>query len=65
MKIGDLIRFMPNWISGEGGPDWSSPGIVIRRYPPPDEALWVVHVVGFGSAVVEENNYHIEILTST
>ena len=39
MKVGDLIRFMPNWVRT----DWTSPAVVIERYPPPDEELWVVY----------------------
>ena len=62
MKIGDLIKFMPNWVPGEGGPEWSNPALVIERFPPPDEELWVVYVDG-RKAVFEEKNYFINILT--
>ncbi len=64
MKIGDLIRFMPNWVPGEGGPDWTKPAVVIGRFPPPDEELWIVWVDG-RDAVIEEKNYLIDILTSS
>ena len=59
MKVGDLVKFRPNWCSA----DWVSPAIVIERYPPPDEALWVVYAHG-RKCVVELRNYIIKPLTS-
>jgi hypothetical protein len=55
---------MPNWVPGEGGPDWTKPAVVIGRFPPPDEELWIVWVDG-RDAVIEEKNYLIDILTSS
>ena len=61
MKLGDLITFRPNWRQEA---EWSSPGIVIYKYPAPDQLLWVVYVNG-RQCVVEGNNYDIEVLTSS
>ena len=58
MKIGDLVKFRPNW----GSADWVAPAIVIERFPPPDEDLWVVYADG-RKCVVELNNYIIKPLT--
>ena len=59
MKVGDLIRFMPNWVRT----DWTNPAVVIERYPPPDEELWVVYRDG-RKEVIEEKNYEIKLLSS-
>ena len=58
MKIGDLVKFRPNW----GSAAWVYPAIVIERFPPPDEDLWVVYALG-RKCVVELNNYIIKPLT--
>jgi len=50
---------MPNWVLS----DWTNPALVIGRYPPPDEELWIVYVDGVKS-VVEEKNYEIKLLSS-
>jgi hypothetical protein len=59
MKIGDLVKFRPNW----GSAMWVQPAIVIERFPPPDEELWVVYAHG-RKCVVELRNYIIKPLTS-
>ena len=58
MKIGDLIQFAPNWVRVV----WSNPAVVIERYPPPDEELWVVYRNG-RREVIEEKNYEIKLLS--
>jgi len=59
VKVGDLIRYMPNWVRT----DWSRPALVIERYPPPDEELWIVYRDG-RREVIEEKNYEIKLLSS-
>ena len=62
MKIGDLVKFRPNWGSASDPLHWVAPAIVIERFPPPDEDLWVVYALG-RKCVVELNNYIIKPLT--
>ena len=75
MKVGDLIRHREAWTRNENdevvsprtdNAGWSGPMLVVERYPPPDESLFIA--LEYGERVViseHEGLTEVEILNES
>ena len=64
MKLGDLIMFRPNFYAHDMCL-WSEPCLVIDRYLPPDQALWIILLRDGEKGVIDESNYDIEVINES